>query len=103
MTSCSRRLTDKPSHQAKDVDALLQRLAQNTSQVLCFPGNDGNVNCYLDMLGREPPPPVLAGGYVVGDEVFYLACGETLGDGGTLVYGGRGTVTGPGGGASVRR
>ena len=35
-----------------------------------FPGNEGDIGCYLDMLSRAPPPP-MPGGYAVGEKVFF--------------------------------
>ena len=35
-----------------------------------FPGNTGNISCFLTQLSRASPPP-LPGGYAVGEKVYY--------------------------------
>ena len=35
-----------------------------------FPGNKGNIACFLTKLSRTPPPP-LPGGYAVGEKVYF--------------------------------
>ena len=58
-----------------------------------FPGNKGNVSCYLTQLSRTPPPP-LPGGYAVGDLVFYTGESQTFASGNKLTRGQAGKVKG---------
>ena len=64
-----------------------------------FDGCRWDIACLVADIGRRPPPPVLLGGLMVTDPVFY--CGEThrFPSGNTLVHGAKGEVVGPSTGA----
>ena len=58
-----------------------------------FPGNKGNIGCYLTKLSRTPPPP-LPGGYALGEKVYFTGDSETVSTGDTVTRGQAGEVTG---------
>lgn len=64
-----------------------------------FPGNKEAVECAPVKLRKEAPPATLAGGYAVGDVVYFAAAGQTASNGDRVVYRAQGTVVGPGRGA----
>ena len=59
-----------------------------------FPGNKGNISCYLTNLSRSPPPP-LPGGYAVGEKVYFTGYSQTVDTGDKLTRGQEGEVMGP--------
>ena len=61
--------------------------------LVMFPGNKGNVNIFLTMLSRAPPPP-LPGGYAVGEKVYFTGESNTFPSGDKLTPGQQGEVTG---------
>ena len=58
-----------------------------------FPGNKGDIDCYLTELSRTPSPP-LPGGDAVGDRVLYTGKGERFPSGVKLTRGQPGEVAG---------
>ena len=60
-----------------------------------FPGNKLWMVCDLTELSRTAPPTTFAGGYSVGDEVFWTGASHTISTGLHLVNGGKGEVIGP--------
>ena len=63
-----------------------------------FPGNKLNNDCLLTTLSRTAPPTELAGGYRVGEEVYFTGGNFTFAsphEGNRLEYGKQGEVTGP--------
>jgi len=69
---------------------------------MLYRGNDASVNCPLDDLSKDPPPPLL-GGYGLGERLFFSGTSFSFASGDKLVYGGTGTVAGPAAGTYAGR
>ena len=67
----------------------------NEGVAVKFVGNEGNVTCYLATLSRTAPPTTLAGGFAVGETVFYTGDSQTASNGERWVSGARGAIAGP--------
>lgn len=62
--------------------------------------NKKNVNLDVNKVSRTAPAEELAGGYRVGDKVYYVSCNDVLTGGDKLTYGNEGVVKGPSGDGS---
>ena len=59
-----------------------------------FPNNKGIINCELLHLSRLPPP-LLPGGYTVGEMIYFGGANQSFDNGDRLVHGEQGEVVGP--------
>jgi len=62
---------------------------------LYFSGNSGIIKCLHSSLSRKPPPTTLAGGYKVGDKVYWAGLGQTFANGMSVAHSQLGEVLGP--------
>jgi len=66
-----------------------------------FPGNKGDVNCYLSTLSASAPPP-LPGGHTLGQKLFFTGSSATASNGEKWTHGQQGEVMGPAAGETVK-
>ena len=52
-----------------------------------FPGNTGNINCFVTELSRTPPPTTLAGGFEAKEQVYFSGANWTGPTGDKVEYG----------------
>ena len=61
---------------------------------VAFPGNKASVNCYLNSLSTDAPPP-LPGGHALGAKLFCTGPSKTFASGNRLTHGQQGEIVGP--------
>ena len=86
-------ITSQPARRSRTATAscTASRVTNTRPEDHQVPEQQGNINCKLNRLSRSPPP-LLPGGYTVGEKLYFTEDSQTVSTGDRLVHGEQGEV-----------